>query len=226
MADGIAIVSTGLSPSFPEGDGSRPSERAGSDILLVIGPAPERVLPELDLTHCRAVLIELGHRSLREIINRNVAAKFHNIFGFARYGIGNKPGSVVELVAPPQSDMESLKAAKQVFAEVGLTVVVCHDAPGRILDRLIRPYLNQALNAVDRGLATADDLETTLKLGLGFPRGPLEILASDGLVNHFDIADRLYRALGEPSYLPAYDARAAAASRDADLRLESEDQDG
>ena len=53
----------------------------------------------------------------------------------------------------------------RTFFSAGLVVAVCNDFPGRIVDRLVRPYYNAALRRLDEGLASASDMDTTLRLG-------------------------------------------------------------
>jgi 3-hydroxybutyryl-CoA dehydrogenase len=81
--------------------------------------------------------------------------------------------------------------------------------PGRIIDRLVRPYYNAALRRLDEGLATAADMDTTLKLGLGYPEGPIALLERSGLGHHFDVTQALYEATGDSAYAPARRARVA-----------------
>jgi 3-hydroxybutyryl-CoA dehydrogenase len=88
---------------------------------------------------------------------------------------------------------------------------VCGDFPGRIVDRLIRPYFNAALRRLDEKLASADDLDKTLCLGLGYPEGPISLLERTGLAHHFQVTQALYEALGQSDYAPARRARVAAA---------------
>ena len=57
------------------------------------------------------------------------------------------------------------------------------------------PTYNAALRRLDEGLATADDMDTTLKLGLGYPEGPIALLERTGLAAHFDVTQALYEAL-------------------------------
>jgi 3-hydroxybutyryl-CoA dehydrogenase len=59
------------------------------------------------------------------------------------------------------------------------------------------------LRRYDEKLATAGDLDTTLKLGLGYPEGPLALLNRTGLAEHAEISQALYEALGDPAYKPA-----------------------
>ena len=103
----------------------------------------------------------------------------------------------------------ALAAAKEIFETAGLQVAVCGDFDGRIIDRLVRPYYNAALSRLDEGLATADDLDTTLKLGLGYPEGPISLLERTGLEHHYDVTQALFEAYGDPAYAPARRARVA-----------------
>ncbi|OYX76019.1 MAG: hypothetical protein B7Y77_02760 [Bradyrhizobium sp. 35-63-5] len=60
-------------------------------------------------------------------------------------------------------------------------------------------------------LATADDMDLTLKLGLGYPEGPIELLERTGLAAHHDVTAALHEALGNPAYAPARRAQVAKA---------------
>ncbi|MNY18950.1 3-hydroxyadipyl-CoA dehydrogenase [compost metagenome] len=91
---------------------------------------------------------------------------------------------------------------------------MCGDFPGRIVNRLVRPYYNAALAKLDEKLATADDLDLTLKLGLGYPEGPIELLERTGLAEHYEVTQSLYQALGEQPYAPARRAQVAHARRE------------
>ena len=62
---------------------------------------------------------------------------------------------------------------------------------------------------LDEGLATADDMDTTLKLGLGYPEGPIALLERTGLAAHFDVSQALHESLGDAAYAPARRARVA-----------------
>jgi 3-hydroxybutyryl-CoA dehydrogenase len=116
----------------------------------------------------------------------------------------------VELVRQPSTREEAIEAAKSAFQSAGLVVAVCNDFPGRIVDRLIRPYFNAALRRLDEKLANAQDLDKTLCLGLGYPEGPIGLLQRTGLHHHFQVTESLYQALGQEAYAPARRARVAA----------------
>jgi 3-hydroxybutyryl-CoA dehydrogenase len=127
-----------------------------------------------------------------------------NMLGFARFRLGDGPLSqLIELVRQPRSSEDAIAAARRVFEAAGLQVAVCADSPGRIVDRLVCPYYNAALRRLDEGLASADDLDTTLRLGLGYPEGPIALLESTGLHHHYDVTQALYEAYRDPAYAPA-----------------------
>ena len=105
----------------------------------------------------------------------------------------------------------ALAAAKAAFEAAGLKVAVCGDFPGRIVDRLVRPYLNAALRRLDERLASAEDMDKTLCLGLGYPEGPISLLERTGLAEHHDVTQALFQALGQDAYAPARRAQVAKA---------------
>jgi len=157
-----------------------------------------------------AVVIELGAECLGVHTGEARAEEGSNVLGFARYVQGGAPPTnLVELVRQPKTSEEALTAARAVFEAAGLQVAVCRDFAGRIVDRLVRPYYNAALRRLDEGLATADDLDKTLKLGLGYPRGPIDLLEATGLHHHYDVTQALFEAYGDPAYAPARRARVA-----------------
>lgn len=133
-----------------------------------------------------------------------------NVLGFSRFRLGDaEPTTLIELVKKSFTDPSAVQAAKETFEAAGLVVAVCNDFPGRILNRLLRPYYNAALRRLDEGLATAKDMDTTLQLGLGYPEGPISLLERTGLHHHFRISDALFEMLGQEPYVPARRARIA-----------------
>lgn len=137
-----------------------------------------------------------------------------NVVGFARFRLGDDaPTNLVELVKKPYTDPAAVQAARAAFEASGLVVAVCNDFPGRILNRLLRPYYNAALRRLDEGLATAEDMDKTLCLGLGYPEGPISLLNRSGLHHHYRVTQSLYEALGQEPYAPARRAQVAWARR-------------
>ncbi len=157
-----------------------------------------------------AVVVELGTECLGVHTGESRGTEGSNVLGFARFRLGDaEPSNLVELVKQPCTAESAVRAAKEVFEGAGLQVAVCNDFAGRIVDRLIRPYYNAALRRLDEGLASADDLDKTLRLGLGYPEGPIALLERTGLSHHFDVTQALFEACGEAAYAPARRARVA-----------------
>jgi 3-hydroxybutyryl-CoA dehydrogenase len=198
-----SIHQRGESRSFPSGDAFLNGGKGEADVVLYLG-APVAVDPGK-----KAVLVELGVECLAAHAADD-DPKHANILGFARFRNGSDtPSKLVELVRMRVTSDAAVAAAKKVFEDAGLTVVVCTDHAGRILDRLLRPKYNAALRFLDEGLASAADMDTTCKLGLGYPDGPIERIVRGGLVHHCDVTSALFETYGTPAYAPPRMALAA-----------------
>jgi len=205
------IIDTGNSRSFPAPHALiDKAERAG-DAVVIIGERATAALQSLTAReHKVAILVELGLEPLGVHTGETRANEGSNIVGFARFRLGRAdPTALVEVVRQPFTADAALAAATEIFEAAGLQVAVCGDFDGRILDRLVRPYYNATLRRLDEALATADDLDTTLKLGLGYPEGPIALLERTGLEHHHDVTQALFEASGDPAYAPARRARVA-----------------
>lgn len=193
------IVRHGESRSFPEGDPFLDGAADDGEIVLHLGGGPDGE-PE-DAT---AVLIELDRECLGVHTGEGMGDEGSRVLGFARYRNGDDPPSdLIELVVQPRSDEAAVEAAQAMFEEAGLQVALCADQAGRIVDRLVRPVYNEALRLLDEGLATAADMDTTCRLGLGYPDGPIERVVRGGLARHHDVTRALFDVYGTPAYAPA-----------------------
>ena len=96
-----------------------------------------------ELGACPFVAIELGLECLGVHTGEARGQEGSNAVGFARFRLGRAdPTPLVELVRQPATRPSAIEAARAAFESAGLKVAVCGDFPGRIVDRLIRPYLN------------------------------------------------------------------------------------
>ena len=205
------IIRAGNSRSFPEDHPLTAGGQDSGEIILIVGADAGDAFRKLGETdHRAAVLIELGTECLGVHTGESRGEEGSNVLGFARFRLGGgEPSKLVEVVRQPRTLESAVAAARQVFESVGLQVAECNDFAGRIVDRLARPYYNAALRRLDEGLASAADLDTTLKLGLGYPEGPIELLERTGLAHHCDVTQALFEAYGEAAYAPARRARVA-----------------
>jgi 3-hydroxybutyryl-CoA dehydrogenase len=215
MAQSYKIITTGESRSFAEGHAFVEQASADGTARVYVGAGAGRRLEHdlSSLSDAPFVLVELGTECLGAYLNDDVNDdEAINVFGFARFRLGDAaPSNLIELVKPAGASDEALAWAKDAFTSAGLTVAVCGDFPGRIVDRLVRPYYNAALRRLDEKLASAADLDKTLCLGLGYPEGPIALLNRTGLQHHYSVTQALYEALGDSAYAPARRAVNAAA---------------
>ncbi|MER2534093.1 MAG: 3-hydroxyacyl-CoA dehydrogenase NAD-binding domain-containing protein [Rhizobiaceae bacterium] len=208
----FSIVSGQASLSFPEGDGFLEAATGNGEVTVCLGgafspdPAKSAVLVELD-TEC------LGFHTGEDVQDGS------NVVGFARYRNGSDaPSNLIELVRQAKTSSTAIEAARATFEQAGFQTVVCADLPGRIVDRLVRPKYNDALRFVDEGLASAEDMDKTCRLGLGYPDGPIERVKRGGLDRHFDVSTAIHRMTGLPGYAPARAAVVAADRRSQRMR--------
>lgn len=207
------VIQSGDSRSFPEAHALIEAASASGDVLVLTGAGAGRAFAEVaDKAAFTAVLIELGTECLGVHTGESRGEEGSNVLGFARFRLGDaNPSDLVEIVRQPGTAPEALAAARALFEAHGLTTAVCGDFPGRIVDRLVRPYYNAALGRLDAKLATASDMDLTLRLGLGYPEGPIELLERTGLAAHHDVTAALHEALGDAAYAPARRAQVAKA---------------
>jgi 3-hydroxybutyryl-CoA dehydrogenase len=192
-----AIVRRGESRSFPDGDPFLDGAAADGEVVLYLGvahePDPAR----------KAILVELATECLGAHTGEGYGDEGSNVLGFARYRNGDDPPTrLVELVVQPHSEPAAIAAAKAVFENAGLEVAVCADQVGRIIARLLCPVYNAALRFLDDGLASAEAMDATCRLGLGYPDGPIERVLRGGLAHHHDLTKALFEVYGTPAYAP------------------------
>ena len=188
------------------------SDAQGSGVVFMGAGAGQSFSGAGDLSALPFVAVELDQECLGVHTGEDSGSEGSNVVGFARFRMGNSdPSPLVELVHQPHTKDSAIAAARGVFEAAGLKVAVCGDFPGRIVNRLIRPYLNAALRRLDEKLASAQDMDKTLCLGLGYPEGPISLLSRTGLAEHFDVTQALYLALGQEAYAPARRAQVAKA---------------
>jgi 3-hydroxybutyryl-CoA dehydrogenase len=208
------IVTSGESRSFGKSDALIAGASHEGEVVIIVGNGVADGLARLDgRERYAAVVVELAAECLGLYTGESGGTEGSNVLGFSRFRLGEAaPSNLVELVRQPRTPDAAIAAAKAAFESAGLKVAVCGDFAGRIVERLVRPYYNAALRRLDEGLASAEDMDTTLKLGLGYPEGPIALLERTGLAHHYDAAQALFAAYGDPAYAPARRARVAKQS--------------
>ncbi len=200
------LITEGESRSFPSGDPFLDAAADDGEVAVYLGA------PHVPDESKAAILVELGVECLGVHTGEAEGEEGSNVLGFARYRNGDDPPSpLVELARQPHTPKSAIAAARAVLEDAGLTVAVCGDQAGRIIDRLVRPKYNDALRLLDEGLASAADMDLTCRLGLGYPDGPIERVARGGLAQHHDVCAALFESYGTPAYAPARRAVVAKA---------------
>jgi len=88
---------------------------------------------------------------------------------------------LLEVIRIPETSDETYNKVMEWGKSVGKTTVTCKDTPGFIVNRLLVPYMMEAARLLERGDASARDIDTAMKLGAGYPMGPFELMDYVGL---------------------------------------------
>jgi 3-hydroxybutyryl-CoA dehydrogenase len=104
---------------------------------------------------------------------------------------------LLEVVRALETSVETLAAAVEVGKRMGKEVVVVKEAPGFITSRINAMIGNEAFYLLQEGIASAEDIDKALKLGLNHPMGPFELVDLVGLDTRLHILEYLHKTLGE-----------------------------
>jgi len=88
---------------------------------------------------------------------------------------------LLEVIRTADTSDETFKIAMEFGKNLGKTCVTCKDTPGFIVNRLLVPYMSEAIRMLERGDASAEDIDIAMKLGAGYPMGPFELSDYVGL---------------------------------------------
>jgi 3-hydroxybutyryl-CoA dehydrogenase len=113
-----------------------------------------------------------------------------------------KHGQLVEIAAGERTSPSSVEQAEAFAAEIGLRVLTVGDRPGRIARRLLMPFLNQIVQALDDALLAPRDVDRIVTLGLGHEEGPLAKLNRTGIDDHLAATGRAYELVHDPALAP------------------------
>jgi 3-hydroxybutyryl-CoA dehydrogenase len=110
---------------------------------------------------------------------------------------------LIEIIRGLQTSDATYDTVVALAKKLGKTTVTSKDSPGFIVNRILIPLLNEACFALQEGLASPEDIDTGVKLGLNHPMGPLTLADFIGLDTCLYIAEVLHRELGDDKYRPA-----------------------
>ena len=109
---------------------------------------------------------------------------------------------LVELVRARKTSDETMVIVKEFAKVLDKTAVEVYEYPGYVTTRVIIPLINEAMHIVMEGVATAEGVDTAMRLGYNFPIGPLALADQIGLDELFSWMEALFKELGDFKYKP------------------------
>lgn len=110
---------------------------------------------------------------------------------------------LVEVVRAMRTPQEVIDAVVEFVSGLGKTPIVCEDKPGFIVNRLLVPYINDAVHALAEGVASVEDIDLAMKLGANMPIGPLALADLVGLDVGLAAGQAMFEEFGDPKFRPA-----------------------
>jgi 3-hydroxybutyryl-CoA dehydrogenase len=107
---------------------------------------------------------------------------------------------LVEVIRALKTSDATIQQAKSFAEDIGKTPIVCEDKPGFIVNRLLVPYINDAIHALAEGVASAEDIDKAMKLGANMPIGPLALADLVGLDVSLAAGDSLYHEFQDSKF--------------------------
>src|SRR5437899_4900662 len=169
-------------------------------VVEEMGPKKE-VLGELDTVGPQATIFASNTSSLTIV---EMAAATKRPDRFAGLHFFNPPVimKLVEIAKALTTSDETIATLRDFVTRLGKTGVVCKDSTGFIVNRLMVPYLLGAIRALEQGVATKEDIDQAVKLGLGHPMGPFELLDYTGLDINLHVAESFFDEFRDPNMAP------------------------
>jgi 3-hydroxybutyryl-CoA dehydrogenase len=124
------------------------------------------------------------------------------IVGFASF-YPLKDRKIIELAAGVLSDVNAMNLAEQLFDSLGKETIRVKDSAGLTFPRILSLIINEAARALEEGVASAEEIDIAMKLGVNYPEGPLRWADQIGLDEVLAVLEGLQRETGEDRYRPA-----------------------
>jgi 3-hydroxybutyryl-CoA dehydrogenase len=182
-------------------------EEAARQADLVIEAVPEEMESKVEIFTlldkiCRPETILASNTSSLSITEiASVTYRAKKILGMHFFNPVHKM-KLLEIVRALETDDDALATAVEVGKRMGKEVVVIKEAPGFITSRINAMIGNEAFYMLQEGIASPEDIDKALKLGLNHPMGPFELVDLVGLDTRLHILEYLHKSLGE-KYRPS-----------------------
>ncbi|MBR1497045.1 MAG: 3-hydroxybutyryl-CoA dehydrogenase [Oscillospiraceae bacterium] len=110
---------------------------------------------------------------------------------------------LIEIICGGNTSEETYNAVFELSKEIGKTPVTVNEAPGFVVNRILIPMINEAVEVLQNGIASAEDIDTAMKLGCNHPMGPLTLADYIGLDTCLAIMETIYSETGDSKYRPS-----------------------
>ena len=110
---------------------------------------------------------------------------------------------LIEIIRGLETDDATYEACRAFAEDLGKTVIESRDMPGFLVNRMLGPFINEAIFALMESTGTAEDIDAGARLGLNHPMGPLELSDFIGNDVMLGVMDVLYRGIGDPKFRAA-----------------------
>lgn len=107
---------------------------------------------------------------------------------------------LVEIIRGQSTSEETFQTIKALAERMGKTPIAVNEAPGFAVNRILVPMINEAIFALQEGIASAEDIDKGMMLGANHPIGPLALADLIGLDTLLMVQDNLYKEFGDPKY--------------------------
>jgi 3-hydroxybutyryl-CoA dehydrogenase len=182
-------------------------EEAAREADVVIEAVPEEMESKIEIFTfldkiCRPTTILASNTSSLSVTEiASVTYRAKKCVGMHFFNPVHKM-KLLEIVRALETDEETLATAVEVGKRMGKEVVVIKESPGFITSRINAMIGNEAFYMLQEGIASAEDIDKALKLGLNHPMGPFELVDLVGLDTRLSILEYLHKSLGD-KYRPA-----------------------
>ena len=167
------------------------------EAVIEVMDAKHEVFRELDRV-CPPTTLFASNTSSLAIIE--IAAATRRADRFAGLHFFNPPVvmQLVEIVRALTTSDATVSALREFVTRLGHQPVVCKDTPGFIVNRLMIPIMLEAVRALEQGVATVEDMDKAVKLGLRHPMGPFELIDYTGVDINYHVANAFFEEFRDP----------------------------
>src|SRR5437870_8114741 len=110
---------------------------------------------------------------------------------------------LVEVIRGAETSDDTMRLVKDLCTKLGKEAVEVRESPGFVVNRLLVPMMNEALNLLQEGVAIPEDSDEETKAGTNMPMGPFELADYTGLDIGLDVMEVLFRETGDPKFRPS-----------------------